>query len=51
MKTDHGIIVMRANKEVFAVAVIVMLGLTVIGFNHVAWIQRVEQIREWNGIK
>jgi len=31
------------------IAVIVVLAFALVAFNHVAWIGRVEQLREWNG--
>ena len=48
MKTLLGITgrdIQMTNK----IAVIVVLGFALIAFNHVAWIGRVEQLREWNG--
>jgi len=48
MKTLLGITgrdIQMTNK----IAVIVVLAFALVAFNHVAWIGRVEQLREWNG--
>jgi len=48
MKTLLGI-TGRAIRMTNKIAVIVVLAFALVAFNHVAWIGRVEQLREWNG--
>ena len=48
MNKGHGITergIQMKNK----IAIVLLLSFTLIAFNHVAWVGRVEQLREWNG--